>query len=70
MSTKLNDIDAYLAFNCDLFGHMDACTLYLIREKMANCFKSAYRAELLGRNLKADEKQGIMREGLLGGRKF
>ena len=67
MSTKLNDIDDYLAFNCDLFGHVDACTLDLIREKMVNCFKSEYRAELLGRNLRAEEKQGIMREGLLGG---
>ena len=39
------------------------------RENSPWC-KSEYRAELLGRNLKADEKQGIMREGLLGGRKF
>ena len=50
-SQKLNDMNDFLAFYCDLYGHVDASFRDLIRDKLANCFKSELRPELLGRNL-------------------
>ena len=66
-SQKLSDMDDYLAFYCDLYGHVDASFRDLIRDKLANCFKSELRPELLGRNLHSDQKEGTRNDGLLGG---
>ena len=51
VSSKINEVDDFLAFYCDLYGHVDACTRDLLRSKLANCFKLEYRGEVLGRNL-------------------
>ena len=66
-SQKLNDMDDFLAFYCDLYGHVDACFRDLIRDKLANCFKSELRPELLGKTLHTDDKEGSRNGGLLGG---
>ena len=67
MSGSVNEVDDFLAFYCDLYGHVDACTRDLLRSKLANCFKLEYRGEVLGRNLTHEEKSSIKSTGLLGG---
>ena len=67
VSSSVNEVDDFLAFYCDLFGHVDACTRDLLRSKLANCFKLEYRGEVLGRNLSHEEKSSQKDKGLLGG---
>ena len=67
LTQNLGDIEDYLAFYCDLYSHVDAGIRDFVREKLAKCFKSEYRGDVLGRNLSRDQKTGLTETGLLGG---
>ena len=67
VSKKINEVDDFLAFYCDLYGHVDACTRDILRSKLASCFKMEFREEVLGRNLSHDQKTSQKNTGLLGG---
>ena len=67
LSARLNAADDYAALYCDMYGHVDACYRDLIRDKLANCFKTSLRPDILGKNLSSEQKESLKTDGLLGG---
>ena len=68
VTSKINEVDDFLAFYCDLYGHVDACTRDLLRSKLANCFKFEFRGEVLGKNLSREQQSSLKSTGILGGK--
>ena len=50
-----------------MYGHVDACYRNLICDKLANCFKTSLRHDILGKNLSSEQKESMETDGLLGG---